>query len=127
MRLLSWLIGLPVAAVAVLFAASNKEIIAFALWPLPMTLSLPLYLAMLGTLVAGFLVGGIVAWMGQGRARSRARRLADKVFSLERDVKTLQERAAAAEKALAENTRPVSGEPRGNAGKPALPTLSTAA
>jgi uncharacterized integral membrane protein len=111
-RLLSWLIGFPIAVVAVLFAVSNKGAVTFALWPLPFTLEAPLYIALLATLAAGFTVGGAVAWAGQGRARRRARRLSDRVYNMEHELKEAQARAASAEKKLAEKTAPVSGEPK---------------
>lgn len=111
-RLISWLIGLPIAVVAVLFAVSNKGAVTFALWPLPMTVEAPLYIAFLATLAAGFTVGGLIAWMGQGGARQRARRLRDRVYNLEAELKEAQARAASAEKKLAEKTAPVSGEPK---------------
>lgn len=126
MRLLSWLIGLPVAVVAALFAVSNKATTTFALWPLPFTLDAPLYLATLAALVGGFIVGGFIAWANQGGARRRARRLADRVYSLERELKEAQARAAAAEKKLAEKSAPVSGEPKSAAVAPALPAAPAA-
>lgn len=122
MRLLSWLIGLPLAVVAALFAVSNKGATTFALWPLPFTVEAPLYLATLIALVGGFVIGGFIAWAGQGGARRRARRLADRVYNLERELKETQARAAAAEKKLAEKTAPVSGEP--NAVVAALPAAA---
>lgn len=123
MRLLSWLIGLPVAVVAALFAVSNKATTTFALWPLPFTLDAPLYLATLAALAGGFVVGGFIAWANQGGARRRARRLADKVYSLERELKEAQARAATAEKKLTEKTAPVSGEPKSAVmAAPALPS-----
>lgn len=119
MRLFSWLIGFPLAVVAALFAVSNKGATTFALWPLPFTVEAPLYLATLIALVAGFVVGGFIAWAGQGGARRRARRLSDRVYNLERELKETQARAALAEKKLAEKTAPVSGEPNASVG--ALP------
>jgi uncharacterized integral membrane protein len=120
-RLFSWLIGFPLAVVAALFAVSNKGAATFALWPLPFTLEAPLYLATLIALVAGFIVGGFIAWAGQGGARRRARRLSDRVYNLERELKESQARAALAEKKLAEKTAPVSGEPKASVGAPLTP------
>lgn len=109
MRYLSWIVTLPIALVAVLFAVSNRDVVTWALWPLPFTLEAPLYLATLVALLAGFLAGGFVVWNAQRRHRRRARREADRVLFLEREVKEAQARAAAAEKRLAELSRPVSG------------------
>ncbi len=59
--------------VAIAFAVSNLEPVSVALWPLEITLLVPLYLVALIPLVIGFLVGGLVGRMGTGRARRRAR------------------------------------------------------
>lgn len=120
-RFASWLIGFPLAVTAALFAVSNKGMAVFALWPLPFTLEAPLYLATLAALVVGFVAGGFIAWFGQGGARRKARRLEDRAYLLERALSEAQSRAAAAEKALAEKTAPVSGEPRQAATVAALP------
>ncbi|AWK86290.1 lipopolysaccharide assembly protein LapA domain-containing protein [Azospirillum thermophilum] len=118
MRYLTWIITVPVALVAVLFAISNRDMVTLSLWPLPFTLDAPLYLAALLALAVGFLAGGFVTWNSQRRHRRRARREGDRVVFLEREVKEAQARAAAAEKRLAELSRPVSG-PVSGAGLPA--------
>lgn len=112
MRYISWIITLPIALFAVLFAISNRDPVTFALWPTPFTLQAPIYLATLLALVVGFVAGGFIAWANQHRNRSRARRAEDRVFYLERELQESQTRAAAAEKRVAELTRPVSGQPR---------------
>jgi len=110
-RYISWIITLPIALFAVLFAISNRDPVTFALWPTPFTLEAPIYLATLLALVVGFVAGGVIAWAAQHRNRTRARRAEDRVFYLEREVQEAQTRAAAAEKRVAELTRPVSGQP----------------
>ena len=112
MRYFSWIITLPIALFTVLFAISNRETVTFALWPTPFTLEAPIYLAILLALLVGFVVGGFIAWAKQHRNRARARRAEDRVFYLERELQETQARAAAAEKRIAELTKPVSGEPR---------------
>ncbi|MCW2235802.1 LapA family protein [Azospirillum canadense] len=109
MRFIALIITVPIAIAAVLFAISNRGVVTLSLWPLPFTLDAPVYLATLVALAVGFLAGGIVAWNAQRRHRRRARRSTDRVFYLERELKETQARAAAAEKRLAEQTRPVSG------------------
>lgn len=120
MRHLSWIVTIPVALVAILFAISNRGIVTLSLWPLPFTLETPVYLATLIALVVGFLAGGFIVWNSQRRHRRRARRESNRVLYLERELKEAQARAAAAEKRLAESTRPVSG-PAGTLPGSALP------
>ncbi|CAO3413917.1 lipopolysaccharide assembly protein LapA domain-containing protein [Azospirillum doebereinerae] len=123
MRYLTWIVTLPIALIAVLFAVSNRDVVTWALWPLPFTLEAPLYLAALLALLAGFLAGGFIVWNAQRRHRRRARRESDRVLFLEREVKEAQARATAAEKRLAELSRPVSGAGTGvGLPVPAAPT-----
>ncbi|MGQ9366718.1 lipopolysaccharide assembly protein LapA domain-containing protein [Azospirillum sp. ST 5-10] len=119
MRYLTWIVTIPIAVVAVLFAVSNRETVVFTLWPTPFSLEAPLYLATLVALVVGFLAGGFIAWVAQGGNRRRARVQTDRVHYLERDLRESQARLAAAEKRIAEMTPPVSGQPRSAATLPA--------
>ncbi len=112
MRYLSWIITLPIALFAVLFAISNRDPVTFSLWPTPFTLEAPIYLATLLALAVGFVGGGFIAWANQHRNRARARRAEDRVFYLERELQETQTRAAAAEKRVAELSQPISGQPR---------------
>ena len=121
MRHISWIVTIPVALVAILFAISNRGIVTLSLWPLPFTLATPVYLATLVALVLGFLAGGFIVWNSQRRHRRRARRESNRVLYLERELKEAQARAAAAEKRLAESTRPVSGPVSGTLPGSALP------
>lgn len=106
MRYLSWIVTLPVALVAVLFAISNRESVTFALWPLPFTMEAPLYLATLAALVAGFVCGGAVVWLSQGRRRRIARKAKAHALRLEREIDSIGRRAAdAEERSLAAEAR----------------------
>lgn len=127
MRYLSLIITFPVAVLAVLFAISNRGTVNFSLWPTPFSLEAPVYLATLLFLVVGFVVGGVITWLNQGRNRRRARVMTDRVAILERDLKDAQVRAAAAEKRLAELNKPVSGQPRTSAPAAAVPAVGAAA
>lgn len=124
MRYLSLILTIPVAVLAVLFAVSNRGVVTFSLWPTPFTVDAPVYLATLVFLVVGFVFGGVITWLGQGRHRRRGRVMADRVAILERDLKDAQVRAGTAEKRLAEVNKPVSGQPR--AAVPAAPALAAA-
>ncbi len=82
MRLLSWILALPVIAVVVSYALSNRQTVETALWPLPFEVSLPLYLLVLGALGLGLVVGGFYGWLstshGAWRRRRRERRQAQR-------------------------------------------------
>jgi uncharacterized integral membrane protein len=74
------LIVIPLALLIVLFAVANRAPVKVSLDPFagdpPMfAASLPLFILLLLVLIAGVMIGGIAAWMGQSRWRRRARRL----------------------------------------------------
>src|SRR5216683_2461751 len=69
-KLVHWLVTLPLAIILVIFAVSNREGVIVTLWPLPVTVEAPLYLVVLLALVVGFLVGEVVAWINGRRWRA---------------------------------------------------------
>ncbi|HZT50544.1 MAG TPA: lipopolysaccharide assembly protein LapA domain-containing protein [Stellaceae bacterium] len=95
MRLIHWVVTLPVAVVAVLFAVSNRDGVSVTLWPFPVRLDAPLYLVVLLALLLGFLVGELVAWINAGRARRLARERARRIEALERELAATQARLPA--------------------------------
>ena len=101
MRLLFWIVVVVLAAVLVLFGASNREAVALALWPLGFALELPLYVAILGALVIGFAIGAGGAWLGGRRLRREARQRRRRILALEREL-------AATQAQLSGNGRPSS-------------------
>jgi uncharacterized integral membrane protein len=68
------------AVLAVSFALSNRQSVELAWWPLPDTLSLPLYVVVLVLLLTGYLAGRAGGWLahrGVRRERRDAARRAD--------------------------------------------------
>ena len=86
MRFLAWLIGLPLAVVATVFAVANRQAVSFDLWPLPFGVELPAYLAVLGTLGMGLGMGAALVWISGTSARLRARQDRRRAESLERQL-----------------------------------------
>jgi uncharacterized integral membrane protein len=72
-RFLGWIIGGPLTLLLVMFAAANRHDVRLELWPLPWSLDLPAYLAVLGALALGLALGLIIAWSAGHRARRAAR------------------------------------------------------
>lgn len=86
MRTFRWvLIGL-VALALVIFAVDNRQTVTVSLWPLPIEASMGLYLVVLLTLLAGFLLGELIAWMNGRRWRREARQKAKRIEELEREL-----------------------------------------
>ena len=86
MRFLAWLIGLPLAVVATVFAVANRQAVSFDLWPLPFGVELPAYLAVLGPLGLGLGLGAALVWISGTSARLRARQDRKRAESLERQL-----------------------------------------
>jgi uncharacterized integral membrane protein len=69
-RAVYWAWVIVVGAAVALFAASNRQTVALALWPLPFLAQSPLYLVVLVSLAFGFAIGAVAAWI-KGRRRRR--------------------------------------------------------
>ncbi len=106
MKLLSWIAGALTALVFVLFAVSNRAPVTLRIEPLPFTLELPLYAAVLASLLFGFILGGIGAWLGGARTRRRARRAQAEAKQLREELAAARQHPAAdAAAAGADGTR----------------------
>lgn len=109
MRLLTWIIMVPVALAVISFAVNNREAVAVDLWPAPYALDVPVFAIVLVSVVFGMLIGAIVAWFGGGKSRGRARANARRAASAEREAASLRERAVGAESAERSETKALSG------------------
>lgn len=92
MRILFWIIVLPLLLIAAFFAIANRETVTLDLWPLFGQVAMPLFVALLGFLYLGFVFGALVAWWGGRNARARARNAARRVEALQREVAELTAR-----------------------------------
>ena len=100
MRRFIWaLIMIPAAAVVVVFALHNKASLALDLWPFGIVLEMPTYLVLFFALGAGIVLGGIAAWLGQGRMRASLR---DQVYDGEVAKRELRSEREKSEKLQAE-------------------------
>jgi uncharacterized integral membrane protein len=86
MRYLYWGLTALVAIVIACFAVSNRTAVDLEFWPLPIALSVPVYLVVLVTLLAGLVVGWFVGWAGSLAVRRDRRRQARRVAELEREL-----------------------------------------
>ena len=84
-RTVSSILTLPVTIAIVLFAVSNRQLVDLHFWPLSESLEVPVYAAGLVTMLAGFLIGGLVVWFGALEIRQRA-------LTAERELRTLESR-----------------------------------
>ncbi len=97
MKRFSWILTLPLIAVAAIFAIANREPITLDLWPFEASPRLPLFVILLVCLVFGLGVGGLATWLSAAPTRRRARQARRRVAELEREAARLrQERDRAA-------------------------------
>jgi uncharacterized integral membrane protein len=89
-RLVHWFVTAPVTAVLVVFAVANRQ--GVAVWPLPDTMQVPLAFVVLFSLVVGFLIGELVAWLGGRRWRREVRHKARRIEALEHELAATQAR-----------------------------------
>jgi lipopolysaccharide assembly protein A len=86
MRYLYWGLTILFAIVIACFAVSNRAPVDLEFWPLPLALSVPVYLVVLVTLLLGLLVGWLAGWVGSWAVRRERRRHARRIEELERDL-----------------------------------------
>ncbi|HWA41809.1 MAG TPA: lipopolysaccharide assembly protein LapA domain-containing protein [Hypericibacter adhaerens] len=96
MKRLSFIVTLPVTLVILVFALSNRGRVGLMLWPFDVTIDLPIYLVVLGSLLLGFLLGGLIAWFAGGRHRRQARRLHQESRRQAAELADLKKRHSAA-------------------------------
>ncbi len=117
MKLLFWIVGLPLLLVAGFFAVANRETVAVSLWPFAESLQMPLFLAIATPFYLGFALGALIAWGASGGARTRAREAARRATALQRENDALKARVdglegrAAPAPSPAPAQRSIAGEP----------------
>jgi putative membrane protein len=91
MKLLFWIIGVPLLLLAAFFAIANRELVTVSLWPVADPVAIPLFMAIVAPLYLGVMIGGLAGWWsGSRRARARARAEARRAEALERETATLR-------------------------------------
>jgi len=91
MRFFARLFAFVFALFAILFAAANPGDLTVELWPLPYVVTLPVYAAILGAAVFGFLAGALAVWPSLHRSRRLARREAKEIAALEEETARLRD------------------------------------
>lgn len=98
-RFVAALILVPLAIVIIAFAVANRQAVTLSFDPFNASapaaaLSLPLFVVILGALVAGVIVGGLAVRLGHGRWRRLARSLEREAGELRARLDALVEKAA---------------------------------
>lgn len=98
MKVLSWLIGLPLGLVAIIFAVVNRQAVSVDTWPFPWELQAPLYLLVLGALAVGLIAGSIFTWLAGTPVRGKALKESRRANTMAYQVEQLREENAALQK-----------------------------
>ena len=85
MRLLSWLIVLPIVFIVLSFALENRSDVTLRFWPLDGEVTLPLCILAVGLLAVGVGLGSFVTWVGMLKYRFYARSVRREVEALNKE------------------------------------------
>lgn len=110
MKLLFWILVLPLLLLAAFFAVSNRETVSVSLWPISEPIETQLWIVVAAPLYVGFFLGAIVAWASGHGTRSRARAAARRAETLRRDNANLQ---AQLDRLQGHTPKPPAGDGRG--------------
>ncbi|MET0276769.1 MAG: LapA family protein [Pseudorhodoplanes sp.] len=96
-KLVFWLVLVPLAIVILMFAIANREMVTVSFDPFSPTepaasVSVPLFVLIFVLVILGVVIGGIAAWLRQGKHRRAARLHHSHVVALKREVDSLNTR-----------------------------------
>jgi len=95
-RILRLILLVLIAAPVVAFAVGNRGVATFQLWPYE--IDLPIFMVVFGALIAGLILGAIMAWMAAIGPRRRARAEAKKLRTELAALRAASDAGAAASK-----------------------------
>ena len=98
-RIVSILVIVPLAIVIVAFAVANRQSVTVSFDPFSSAspayaATVPLFVLIFALLILGVLVGGVAAWIRQGKWRRTARRLDGEVRTLHQEMDAIRRRFA---------------------------------
>ncbi len=84
------LIALLIAFCIAGFAVMNRNDVEVFWSPINQAYTVPLYVIILGSLIAGFLIGGIVVWLNHGGLRRTSRKQKKHIKDLEKELSKIE-------------------------------------
>jgi hypothetical protein len=116
-RLLTAIVLVPIFAALVAWTVANPQPVTVSFDPFDAAnpayaVTKPLYLVGFTILIAGVILGGIAAWLEQGKSRRARARLATEIAVVRAELESLKRQAAKAEsRALPSASGPVAKRP----------------
>lgn len=124
MRVIYWIISIPLAVLITIFAVSNRALVTLSFWPLPFEIDLPLFLPLLLALVLGLVIGVAFEWLREGRNRRALRRSENELSRVRKAQDQIQKDA---ERDAVTNSKAVSSPASGSGATGTPPTSDDAA
>lgn len=95
-KILSFIILVPLAILLVVFCVANREAVTVSLDPIgtlpQFGFGAPLFVLLIGSLIAGLLLGGLGTWLTQSHYRAKAARRRKEIDNLRHEVDLTNER-----------------------------------
>jgi uncharacterized integral membrane protein len=96
-KIVTALVLIPLAIVCIAFAVANRQTVVITLDPFDpgnpaLTIALPLFVLIPILVIAGVLLGGIAAWLGQRKWRRAARRTEREARDLRAELEQVRRR-----------------------------------
>jgi uncharacterized integral membrane protein len=96
-KIVTALILIPVAIVLIAFAVANRDIVTVSLDPFDradpgLAISMPLFALIIVLVIAGVVIGGLAAWLRQGKWRWRARHFEGEARELRSELDRIKRR-----------------------------------
>jgi uncharacterized integral membrane protein len=99
-KIVTVIVVVPLAAVIIALAVANRQAVTVSFDPFSSTspayaATLPLFAVIFLVLILGVLVGGVAAWIRQGKWRRATRRLNGEVRALHDEIESIRRRFGA--------------------------------
>ena len=96
-KIVTWIVIIPLAVAIVAFAVANRQAVTVSFDPFSAAApayaaTLPLFAILFAVLILGVLIGGIAAWLRQGKWRRAARKLDGEMRALHQEMDAVRRR-----------------------------------
>ena len=117
------MILVPAGLVLVTFSVVNRHVVPLDFWPFPISMRLPLSVAIMLIFVIGVLWGGMVSWMSAFNSRREVRETKRKANQAEIQLRQLKDRIGALEAEVQETKQVIENKGSSKSFRPRLPQV----